>query len=285
MSVGTSLEDADEYVDDEALNLMQRPMQEGADQSEGPSTLSTRRNDTESLCDGYASGGPVELAPHFASQYQQIEELRLWLIDLLFERDSINLFVFEGTGTDVITHQVAFTREGLHAREGFVLWLRRELRALWQGPARIFPLQAAPFVDLRIAVLLPRAYGRELPVLLEIRFEQETWREIHVATQAMTINSFVWRTTLPRIVPESLHYHVMLSGEEAEPGDLVPWEPGQWLSIIVGTLLSEEKRPLIQQLTHRSHPSAVSAIVSVLLSPPPEDLLESLMVAGRGTRD
>ena len=222
--------------EEDSLNLMQRPQHAEDDQSEEPSTLSTRRADTESLCDGYASGGPIELAPHFTNQYQQIEDLRVWLIDLLSGQDAITLFVFEGRGVDVVTHQLVFTRDGLHAREGFVLWLRRELRPLWQGSARIFPLQAAPFVDLRIAVLLPRAYGRELPVLLEIRHDQETWREIHVATQAMTVNSFVWRSSLPPLVPESMQYHVMLSGEEASPGDLVPWEPGQWLSITVGQL-------------------------------------------------
>ena len=238
-----SLDDEDDHPTDlgsedegDTSSLMQSCAQEEEDHSEGPATLSTRRADTESLCDDYAHGGPIEIAPHFTNQCQQIEALRLWLVDLLYDQDAITLFVFEGLGTDVVTHQVAFTREDLHAREGFLLWLRRELRSLWQGPARIFPLQAAPFVDLRIAVLLPHAFGRELPVLLEIRMEQETWREIQVATQARTINSFIWRSSLPNVVPETMRYQVMLCGEEAEPGDLVPWEPGQWLSITVGPL-------------------------------------------------
>lgn len=103
-------------------------------------------------------------------------------------------------------HAFCFRRHGeapdsfysavLSNQRGFLHWLRRELATLWSWHARIFPLQSAPFVDLRVAVLLPVAHGHELPVLLEINDGQDTWREIHVVTQAVTVSSLVWRSRL-----------------------------------------------------------------------------------------
>ncbi|CAK8993000.1 unnamed protein product, partial [Durusdinium trenchii] len=154
---------------------------------------------------------------------------------LIFE-DFASLMQRHSLGADVATHQVVFPRAVLQEEGGFPPWLQRELRSLWRGQARIFPLQSAPYVDLRIAVLLQAAFGHELPVLLEIHEQQDTWREIHVVTQAVTVNSLIWRSRLPPIVPETQHYQVALSGEQADPGDLIPWVPGQWLSVIVGPL-------------------------------------------------
>ena len=227
---------SEETFYDDVLSFMQWSLHEGTGSSDLPTTLSTQRADSESLCNGYTPSGPIEHAPHFQNQVHQIEELRQWLVALIADQAAINLFVFEGGTTEVVTHEVVVPSSVVSAQESFMLWLRRELRSLWHGQSRIFPLQAAPFVDLRIAVLLPRAYGHELPVLLEIHYGYDTWREIHVVTQAVTINSLVWRSQLPNIVPETGHYQVMLAGEEAEPGDLIPWIPGQWLSIIVGQL-------------------------------------------------
>lgn len=220
----------------DSVTLMQGQRPESVDGSDPPTTLSTRRTDSEGLCAGYSVRGPIEQAPHYQSQAQQVEDLRIWLADLLGTDPPVTLFVFEGLGADVTTHQIVFTHTTLSDAARFPIWLQRELRTLWRGQARIFPLQSAPYHDLRIAVLLQAAYGHELPVLLEIHQLQDTWREIHVVTQAVTINSLVWRSRLPQIVPETQQYQVALSGELAGPGDLIPWAPGQWLSIVVGPL-------------------------------------------------
>lgn len=79
-------------------------------------------------------------------------------------------------------------------------------------------------------------FGRDLPILLEINDGQDSWREIHVAQQAVTINSLLWRSRLPPVVPSTQSYHAMLVGEMVEPNDFVPFSPGQWVTIAVGPL-------------------------------------------------
>ncbi|CAK9021962.1 unnamed protein product [Durusdinium trenchii] len=224
-----------ENMPEDGVSLMQqaRILDEENDM---PTTLSTQRADTESLCNGYSSRGPTDIAPHFMSQAQQLEELRRWLWELMGNEDSIALYVFERNGGDVSTYRILLRAEVLGGQPRFAHWIRRELAALWNVHARIFPLLPAPFTDLRIAVLLPRAFGLDLPVLLEINDGQDSWREIHIIQQAVTINSLIWRSRLPAIVPSTLSYQAMLVGEMADPNDLVPCSPGQWITILVGAL-------------------------------------------------
>ena len=224
-----------EERDEDAVFLMQQQASLGSE-SEMPSTPSTHRNDTESLCNGYVSRGPTDVAPHFTNQAQQLEELREWLLELLGSDTSITLYVFERNDGDVATYRISIRAEVLRGGPGFAHWIRRELAALWNVHARIFPLVPAPFADLRIAVLLPRAFGRDLPILLEINDGHDSWREIHVVQQGVTINSLLWRSRLPQVVPSTQVYQAMLVGETAEPNDLVPWSPGQWVTIAVGQL-------------------------------------------------
>ena len=205
---------SDSLVFEDFASLMQRHSADLTENSDPPTTLSTRRTDSEDFCDGSHVRGPIEQAPHYQSQMQQIETLRMWLLDLIGSDPQVTLFVFEGLGADVATHQVVFPRAVLQEVGGFPTWLQRELRSLWRGQARIFPLQSAPYVDLRIAVLLQAAFGHELPVLLEIHEQQGTWREIHVVTQAVTVNSLIWRSRLPPIVPETQHYQVAFLGNK-----------------------------------------------------------------------
>ena len=224
-----------ENIPEDGVSLMQqaRIMEEENDM---PTTLSTQRADTESLCNGYSSRGPIDIAPHFMNQAQQLEELRKWPLELMGNENSIALYVFERNEGDVSTYRILLGAEVLGGQPRFAHWIRRELAALWNVHARIFPLLPAPFTDLRIAVLLPRAFGFDLPVLLEINDGQDSWREIHVIQQAVTINSLIWRSRLPAIVPSTLSYQAMLTGEMADPNDLVPCNPGQRVTIIVGAL-------------------------------------------------
>ena len=224
-----------EERDEDGVFLMQQQASLGSE-SEMPSTLSTHRNDTESLCNGYFSRGPTDVAPHFTNQVQQLEELREWLLELLGSDTSITLYVFERNDGDVATYRISIRAEVLRGGPRFAHWIRRELAALWNVHARIFPLVPAPFADLRIAVPLPRAFGRDLPILLEINDGHDSWREIHVVQQGVTINSLLWRSRLPQVVPSTQVYQAMLAGETAEPHDLVPWSPGQWVTIAVGHL-------------------------------------------------
>ena len=226
----------DHEIAEDVVTLMQQGNPQG-NESELPTMLSTQRDDTESLCNGYSSRGPTDIiAPHFVNQAQQIEELREWLVELLGSDASVTLFVFERNDGDVSTYRISLNAEVLRMRPGFAHWLRRELAALWNVHARIFPLVSAPFADLRIAVFLPRAFGRDLPVLLGINDGHDSWGEIHVVQQAVTINSLISRSRLPSVVLSTYSYQAMLVGEMAEPNDLAPWSPGQWVTIAVGQL-------------------------------------------------
>ena len=77
---------------DDGVSFMQQDrIVEG--ESDWPITLSTQRDDTESLCNGYTSRGPTDIVPHFVNQAQHLEDLREWLLALLGRDDSITLYV------------------------------------------------------------------------------------------------------------------------------------------------------------------------------------------------
>ena len=251
----------DDNLEADVMSLMQQgqTIRNGSDL---PDTLSTRRDDTESLCNGYGSRGSTDIAPHFANQAQQVEELREWLLELLGTDASIILYVFEHNDGEVSTYRISLTATILRRGTDFTHWIRRELAALWNVHARIFPLMPAPFVDLRIAVLLPRAFGRDMPILLEINDGQDSWREIHVVQQAVTINSLLWRSRLPPVVPSTQCYHAMLVGEIAEPNDLVPFSPGQWVTIAVGSLAYLEGDGTTESIVESLLPSLTSLATS-----------------------